>query len=191
VISQVAHVCSTDQNYAKDCGENLYLDFSDYGPGATEFTRAILQDGQGSSLTSSRLQTTAHLESSAAARDSPTNLCRDAISGPSLSVSGIEGQGFTVNQSLSTNELSGPIGLNDNTCIYPAVFFELCVNTSEHLKTLGEIDLSKAQCDGDLFSAIQERYVKIRGWRSKYWLLKPAKISYVRVCILQSIHFNK
>jgi hypothetical protein len=176
-------VSSADQSYIKGCGENLYSDFSDHGTGAIELPRALLQVGKGSSSTSPPIQTTAQLEPSSAAGDTTTNLRRNTSSRLSLSASGPENPTFNVNQSLSTNDLPSPPGLNGNTCTPPAVFFELCVNTGEHLKTLGEIDITKAQCDGDLFSAIQERYVKIRGWRSKYWLLKPAKISYVRVCI--------
>ena len=64
-----------------------------------------------------------------------------------------------------------------------AKFLELCVNTGEHLKELGEIDLTNATCDGDLFGAVRERYLQIRGFRSKFWLLKPATVSFVRVRI--------
>jgi hypothetical protein len=60
-------------------------------------------------------------------------------------------------------------------------FLELCVNTGEHLKELGEIDLTYAKCDGNLFGVVQERYRQIRGYRSKFWLLKPAAVSFVRV----------
>jgi hypothetical protein len=66
-------------------------------------------------------------------------------------------------------------------------FLELCVNTGEHLKELGEIDLTYAKCDGDLFGAVQERYLQIRGYRSKFWLLKPAAVSFVCVGYRENI----
>lgn len=62
-------------------------------------------------------------------------------------------------------------------------FLELCVNIGEHLKELGEIDLTSATCDGDFFGAVQDRYLQIRGFRSKFWLLRPATVSFVRVRI--------
>lgn len=62
-------------------------------------------------------------------------------------------------------------------------FLELCVNTGEHLKELGEIDLTAAQHDGDMFGAVRENYFRMRGRRSKIWLVKPAAVSFVRVCI--------
>ena len=60
-------------------------------------------------------------------------------------------------------------------------FLELCVNTGAHLKTLGEIDLTNVSTDGVLFRAIRERYIALRGFRSKLWLLKPTTVSFVRV----------
>lgn len=71
--------------------------------------------------------------------------------------------------------------MGENTRI--STFLELCVNTGEHLKTLGEIDLTNARCDGDLFGAIQDRYLQIRGYRAKFWLLKPAGVSFVKVSV--------
>jgi len=73
------------------------------------------------------------------------------------------------------------MGVGENTRI--STFLELCVNTGEHLKTLGEIDLTNARCDGDLFGAIQDRYLQIRGYRAKFWLLKPAGVSFVKVSV--------
>lgn len=63
-------------------------------------------------------------------------------------------------------------------------FLELCVNTGEHLKQLGEIDLTNAKNDGDLFGAVQERYFQIRSFRTRFWLLKSAAVSFVRVGVL-------
>jgi len=60
-------------------------------------------------------------------------------------------------------------------------FLELCVNTGAHVKTLGEIDLTIVSTDGAMFRAIKERYLALRGFRSKFWLLKPTAVSFVRV----------
>jgi hypothetical protein len=60
-------------------------------------------------------------------------------------------------------------------------FLELCVNTGAHLKTLGEIDLTHISTDGALFKAVKHEYLRLRGFRSRFWLLKPTTVSFVRV----------
>ena len=60
-------------------------------------------------------------------------------------------------------------------------YLELCVNTGAHLKTLGEIDLSGVSTDGALFQAVKKKYLQLRGFRSRFWLLTPASVSFVRV----------
>jgi hypothetical protein len=66
-------------------------------------------------------------------------------------------------------------------------FLELCVNTGEYHKSLGEIDLKHVKSDGDFFQAIRTEYSNIRGIRQKFRILKPAKVSYVRVCSTRNI----
>lgn len=68
-----------------------------------------------------------------------------------------------------------------NNSVRTATFLELCVNTGEHLIELGEIDLTRVRCDGDLFAAVRKTYNEIRGFRARFWLLKPKAVSYVRV----------
>jgi hypothetical protein len=62
-----------------------------------------------------------------------------------------------------------------------SVYLELCVNAGRFLKTLGEIDLSTITTDGDFFSTVKEHYLRLRSFRTKFWLLKPSSVSYVRV----------
>lgn len=60
-------------------------------------------------------------------------------------------------------------------------FFELCVNSGKYLKTLGEIDISSINTDGEFFSTVKAHYLRLRSFRSRFWLLKPVNVSYVRV----------
>lgn len=60
-------------------------------------------------------------------------------------------------------------------------FFELCVNSGKFLKALGEIDVSSIKTDGEFFSIVKAHYLRLRGFREKFWLLKPVHVSYVRV----------
>ena len=86
--------------------------------------------------------------------------------------------------SSSTQSSGQPVTLD-------ATFLELCVNTGEHLKTLGEIDLTNVRSDGDMFNAIKEHYLRLRSFRSKFWLLKPAAVNYVRVSYLDLIPYSR
>lgn len=92
---------------------------------------------------------------------------------------------FTRSGSLSSGSspcTTCPSSLSSrNNSVRISTFLELCVNTGEHLIELGEIDLSRVRCDGDLFAAVRKRYHEIRGFRVRFWLLKPKAISYVRV----------
>jgi hypothetical protein len=60
-------------------------------------------------------------------------------------------------------------------------FLELCVNTGPHLKSLAEIDTANISTDGTLFQNLRKQCLRLRGLRSRFWLLKPAAISFVRV----------
>jgi hypothetical protein len=63
-------------------------------------------------------------------------------------------------------------------------FLELCVNTGPHLKSLAEIDTASISTDGTLFKTLRKQYLRLRGFRSRFWLLKPAAISFVRVSLI-------
>jgi hypothetical protein len=100
----------------------------------------------------------------------------------SSSTSSFSGIGSRTSTGYGSLSATNPSSFSTMSSSMPtAKFLELCVNTGEHLKELGEIDLTNATCDGDLFGAVRERYLQIRGFRSKFWLLKPAAVSFVRV----------
>jgi hypothetical protein len=63
-------------------------------------------------------------------------------------------------------------------------FLELCVNTGPYIKSLAEIDTASISTDGTLFKALRKQYLRLRGFRSRFWLLKPAAISFVRVSLI-------
>ena len=59
-------------------------------------------------------------------------------------------------------------------------FFELCVNTGEFSKTLGEIDVTRVTSDVPFFKLVRQRYREIRGHRiKKHYLLKPIGMRFV------------
>jgi hypothetical protein len=62
-------------------------------------------------------------------------------------------------------------------------YLKLCINTGEYTKSLSEIDLRDIGCDGDLFKKICSEYSRLRGFRSRLWLLKPSAVHFVRVII--------
>jgi hypothetical protein len=66
------------------------------------------------------------------------------------------------------------------------MYMELCVNTGEFEKRLGEIDITQAKCDGELFTLLKKRYEAIRSYRTNFSLLKPVGVHYVQVRISTS-----
>ncbi|KAE9376187.1 hypothetical protein N431DRAFT_334440, partial [Stipitochalara longipes BDJ] len=62
-------------------------------------------------------------------------------------------------------------------------YLELCINTGEYTKTLSEIDLRDVGCDGELFHRIRKDYCRLRGLRSRFWLLKPSAVHFVRFAV--------
>jgi hypothetical protein len=62
-------------------------------------------------------------------------------------------------------------------------YLELCINTREYTKTLREIDLRNVGCDGELFKEIRNEYSRVRNCKSRFWLLKPSGVHFVRVSI--------
>jgi hypothetical protein len=60
-------------------------------------------------------------------------------------------------------------------------FLELCVNTGEIDISLGEIDVTDVNTDGELFKKIYERYKNLRGHRMRRIFLKPIDVHFVRV----------
>ena len=60
-------------------------------------------------------------------------------------------------------------------------YLELCVNTGEFSKSLGEIEISQVRSDGSLFREIRSNYLRLRGYRAKHFLLKPVAVQFVQV----------
>ena len=65
-------------------------------------------------------------------------------------------------------------------------FLELCVNSGDGLKSLDEICTTEIKSDGDLFQRVRTRYSELRGHRSRFFLLKPRYVHYVKVSRLLS-----
>lgn len=74
-----------------------------------------------------------------------------------------------------------------NNCTMPPLpeprtlkYVELCVNTGKWQMSLGEIDITRVNCDRELFSLIRERYKTIRGYRTRFFLIEPARVEWVQ-----------
>jgi hypothetical protein len=96
--------------------------------------------------------------------------------------------GSTVLRNISpTSTLLGSLSSSSrsNSSFSTPVFFELCVNAGTFLKSLAEIDLKAVGSDGEFFQAVKEHYFRLRSYRSRFWLLRPSSVSYVRVSYLK------
>jgi hypothetical protein len=84
----------------------------------------------------------------------------------------------------------GPIGASNTaqTSITP-YFLELCVNKGNS-KALAEINVTSITTDGELFRKVKEHYLQLRSFRARFWLLKPAKVSWVRVSYSIQFHMS-
>lgn len=67
-------------------------------------------------------------------------------------------------------------------------FVELCVNTGEYQRQLAEIDVTNLESDSQLFERIKEKYLEVRSFRVKYFLLKPIDVHFVQVSSV--LHLN-
>lgn len=46
---------------------------------------------------------------------------------------------------------------------------------------LGEIPTGNISNDKELFKSIRNKYLELRGFRARFWLLKPSAVNYVYV----------
>ena len=60
-------------------------------------------------------------------------------------------------------------------------YLELCINHGKLERRLGEVDVSNINSDGQLFRQIKRTYDTVRGYRSKWFLLEPTSIQFVKV----------
>jgi hypothetical protein len=88
------------------------------------------------------------------------------------------------NSSSSSMLLGSLCSLSTSVISYPSnqAYLEVCINTGEYTKTLSEIDLKDVGCDGELFKRIRSEYSRLRSFRSRFWLLKPSGVHFVKVC---------
>ncbi|KFY56912.1 hypothetical protein V497_05874 [Pseudogymnoascus sp. VKM F-4516 (FW-969)] len=163
------------------CGDLLYMDFDSNSSRSFLTINALLcslsatsQQPSGGSHAPSRPQTGAIC--------SPTPVY---LRGGS-SQSSMTQPGPAPGQHSSDTPQEALIGISStaSTTITPSnsKFLELCVNSGE-LKTLGEIDVSSIENDGDFFSTVKAHYLRLRSFRSRFWLLKPVNVSYVRFSV--------
>jgi hypothetical protein len=63
-------------------------------------------------------------------------------------------------------------------------YLALCVNTGRFHTTLGEINVTSICRDNEVFSAIKQRYLEIRGFRARarrIFLVRPTSVQFVKV----------
>ena len=70
-------------------------------------------------------------------------------------------------------------------------FLELCVNTGEFQRHLGEINITDVETDSQLFDRVREKYLELRSFRAKYFLLKPVDVHFVQVSLLSLLLLPK
>lgn len=168
----------------QECGDELYGDFDNSHPEAVDELEAALKQSTVSS--SGGLQS----------QQSP-NLALPS----SAHISG----GTTASRNAQSEDAKSPSHQTSGSCrpcINPSQtsqsckYLELCVNTGEFHKTLAEITISaqsSTKCsaittDGELFKAIKDQYLRVRGFRAQhFFLLKPTAVQFVKVSTSSNI----
>lgn len=64
-------------------------------------------------------------------------------------------------------------------------FLELCINTGDFHKTLGEINLSNCTSDGEMFSKIRDTYSRIRRTARRHVFQRPSDVHFVQAGTLR------
>ncbi|CZR58205.1 uncharacterized protein PAC_08096 [Phialocephala subalpina] len=152
-----------------ECGDNLYADFQNGSDDAVNKLATILQS-PGVSTSSSRSSTGIPLSGVS------TSVSRNPSTSSSASLSPRSSTWLPPGSASSNSSVGGPVTPNQS-------YLEVCVNTSEYTKTLSEIDLRDVGCDGELFHRIRKEYLRLRGFRSRFWLLKPSGVHFVRFSV--------
>jgi hypothetical protein len=91
----------------------------------------------------------------------------------------------TQSSGSSATTLLGSVSTSSTSIVphpYNQAYLEVCINTGEYTKTLSEIDMKDVGCDGELFRRIRSEYSRLRSFRSRFWLLKPSDVHFVKVC---------
>src|SRR5277367_3083524 len=69
-------------------------------------------------------------------------------------------------------------------------YLALCVNTGRFHTTLGEINVTSICRDSEVFCAIKQRYLEIRGFRARarrLFLVRPTLVQFVKVRVIFAI----
>lgn len=82
----------------------------------------------------------------------------------------------------AANNVSGVINMKK--------YLELCVNTGEFHKSLGEIEVTGVCSDGLLFQKIKKKYLDLRSYRARFFLLQPTAVQFVQVSSRASTTVN-
>ncbi|KAL2065847.1 hypothetical protein VTL71DRAFT_3517 [Oculimacula yallundae] len=163
-----------------ECGELLYMDFGNNSEGSF----AMLDALPNVQSVTSRPSAIAH--TSDQSLPGTANIPIQALSRGPVSQNVMAQQGSTYG-SHPANTPQKSLGASNTVLPEPVstglIFLELCVNTGRLLKSLGEVDVSSISTDGDFFATVKEYYLRLRGFRARFWLLKPVTVSYVRFSV--------
>jgi hypothetical protein len=167
-----------NEYHSQECGDALYADFSKNTPERITAITSHLNNRPAHSFPS----------------NGSFNLNNPSIGQPSIPTPVYmehTTSHYSPRQSVSTglsnisqaSTLLGSISASptSNPTFSTPIFFELCVNAGVFLKSLAEIDLKSVRTDGEFFQAVKEHYFRLRSYRTRFWLLKPSSVSYVRV----------
>lgn len=153
------------------CGASLYADFKENNSDNIKHLTAALQNPD---YPSNPNMTTSHEMHRIPGRPNS-----GLASG-----SGSSSVPLTSSVSQLTALKSSSAGSSNCISVFPEEsYLEVCINTGEYTKILSEIDLRHIRCDGTLFKTLRKEYFQHRGFRSKFWLLKPSRVDFVRVRI--------
>ena len=161
-------VSQTDQ--VQDCGKHLYGDFDNSHPEDVDTFAGILQQ--------SNHTTTPQVQSEF---PSPITLLPAVDIAQNTDSTG--SQEATSNaQGLGARRRCHAPTIHDVSDItFMKKYLELCINTGEFQKSLGEIEVTGVCSDGLLFQMIKKKYLDLRSYRARYFLLKPTAIQFVQV----------
>ncbi|KAF7917469.1 uncharacterized protein EAE98_010232 [Botrytis deweyae] len=188
-------------NWTCECGEQLYADFKAKSPEALRDIHAILHSVPSAALLEVRVVRTGagrqfHIRafsdipnSEASSSDHHAYSVTNTSPSTSQALTTLTPKSPAFVSTIPTSSsliLSTPTSsVLTLSTLTEVTFLELCVNVSENLKRLGEINLVGAKLDEHMFERIREKYFELRGARSKLWLLKPASVYFVRFSVEQ------
>lgn len=151
------------------CGVSLYADFSEDNPENIQQMTEILQHANDRNI-----ENVAGSHGMQPILGQPNYVPPSSSNQSSISPSSSQSQSSISSNSSMTSSSSLAVS-------HAGSYLEVCINTGEYTKTLSEIDLRNIECDGQLFQTMRREYSRLRGFRSKFWLLQPSRVDFVRV----------